>query len=81
MNRAEIEQKVNSELEKQFGSDIKIEDDSSITNDLGADSLDEVEIIMHLEMHFGITIKDDDAAEISTPKGLYDVVESELSRK
>jgi len=81
MNRAEIEQQVNEILKEQLGSDIKIEDDSSLTNDLGADSLDSVEVIMHLESKFKIAISDDDSENIKTPKDLYDAVETRLKKK
>ena len=38
----------------------------SFTNDLGADSLDTVELIMELEKEFGVTIPDSDAEKIQT---------------
>ena len=44
--------------------DITIE--ASFTNDLGADSLDTVELIMELEKEFDITIPDEDAENIAT---------------
>jgi len=39
---------------------------ASFTNDLGADSLDTVELIMEFEKEFGVTIPDDQAEKIST---------------
>jgi acyl carrier protein len=39
---------------------------ASFTNDLGADSLDIVELIMEFEKEFGVTIPDEDAEKIST---------------
>lgn len=39
---------------------------ASFTNDLGADSLDTVELIMDLEKEFGVTIPDEDAEKITT---------------
>ena len=44
--------------------DVKAE--ASFANDLGADSLDTVELIMEFEKEFGITIPDDQAEKIST---------------
>ena len=44
----------------------KIENSSSFVDDLGADSLDTVELIMQLEEEFGIEIPDDDAENITT---------------
>ncbi len=40
--------------------------EATFTNDLGADSLDTVELIMELEKEFDITIKDEDQEKIST---------------
>ena len=40
--------------------------DATFTNDLGADSLDTVELIMELEKEFNITIPDDQAEKIAT---------------
>lgn len=40
--------------------------DANFTNDLGADSLDTVELIMELEKAFGITIPDEEAEKIAT---------------
>ena len=44
-------------------------------DDLGADSLDVVELIMSLEDSFGITINDDDAAKLSTVGAIVDYLE------
>ncbi len=43
-----------------------ISDESSFTNDLGADSLDTVELIMEFEKEFDLTIPDEDAEKIGT---------------
>ena len=43
-----------------------ISDESSFTNDLGADSLDMVELIMEFEKEFDLTIPDEDAEKIAT---------------
>ena len=40
--------------------------EASFTNDLGADSLDTVELIMEFEKEFGVTIPDDQAEKIGT---------------
>ena len=44
----------------------EIVDKASFTNDLGADSLDTVELIMEFEKEFGISIPDEDAEKIAT---------------
>ena len=58
---------VKENLAKQFEIDPEtITMDTNLIDDLGADSLDVVELIMSLEDSFGITISDDDAAKLST---------------
>ena len=49
---------------KEIESEVKNE--ASFTNDLGADSLDTVELIMEFEKEFGISIPDDQAEKIAT---------------
>jgi acyl carrier protein len=44
----------------------EVVNEASFTNDLGADSLDTVELIMEFEKEFGISIPDDQAEKIST---------------
>jgi acyl carrier protein len=44
----------------------EVTNEANFTNDLGADSLDTVELIMEFEKEFGITIPDDQAEKIST---------------
>ncbi len=46
----------------------KVTDDASFIDDLGADSLDTVELVMAFEEEFGIEIPDDDAEKIQTVK-------------
>jgi acyl carrier protein len=46
--------------------EMEVTDTASFTDDLGADSLDVVELITFFESEFGITISDDQAAKIST---------------
>lgn len=48
--------------------------ESSFTNDLGADSLDYVELLMRAETEFGIKIPDEETSSISTVKDLYDII-------
>lgn len=44
----------------------RVSDSSSFVEDIGADSLDIVELVMGLEQDFGVTIRDEDAAELRT---------------
>ena len=53
----------------------KIESSSSFVDDLGADSLDTVELIMQLEEEFGIEIPDEDAENITTVGSAVDYIE------
>ena len=50
--------------------------EASFTADLGADSLDTVELIMEFEKEFDITIPDEDAQNIKTVKDAIDYIES-----
>ena len=56
-------------------------DTASFTNDLGADSLDTVELIMDLEKAFGITIPDEEAEKIKTVADAISYVESHANAK
>ena len=49
---------------------------ASFTNDLGADSLDTVELIMEFEKEFGISIPDDQAEKIQTVGGSISYIEA-----
>tara|TARA_Y100001970_G_scaffold177489_1_gene216264 strand:+ start:599 stop:829 length:231 start_codon:yes stop_codon:yes gene_type:complete len=54
----------------------KINTEASFVDDLGADSLDTVELIMQLEEEFGIEIPDDDAEKITTVQAAVDYLDS-----
>ena len=63
----EIASKVRAIIVDKLGVDEKdVTPEASFANDLGADSLDTVELIMELEKEFGITIPDSDAEKIQT---------------
>ena len=64
---SEIESKVRDIIVDKLGVDAaEVSAEKSFTGDLGADSLDTVELIMELEKEFGIAIPDDDAEKIAT---------------
>ena len=64
---SEIEAKVKEIIVDKLGVDeAEVTPEASFTNDLGADSLDTVELIMEFEKAFEITIPDDKAEKIST---------------
>jgi acyl carrier protein len=63
----DIAAKVKSIIVEKLGvEEDDITDDASFTNDLGADSLDTVELIMEFEKEFDLTIPDEDAEKIAT---------------
>ena len=64
---SEIESKVKAIIVDKLGVDeADVKPEASFTNDLGADSLDTVELIMEFEKEFGISIPDDKAEKIVT---------------
>ncbi len=74
---SEIEQKVKAIIVDKLGVDEKeVTPEASFTNDLGADSLDTVELIMELEKQFNISIPDDQAEKISTVGAAISYIEN-----
>ncbi|MCF8302017.1 MAG: acyl carrier protein [Bacteroidales bacterium] len=64
---ADIEERVKAIIVDKLGVDeSEVKPEASFTNDLGADSLDTVEMIMEFEKDFNIAIPDDQAEKIST---------------
>jgi len=63
---SEVEQKVKDIIVEQLGVDPEqVKEGASFLDDLGADSLDTVELVMALEEEFGIQIPDEDAEKIT----------------
>jgi acyl carrier protein len=56
-------------------SEEKITPDAIITDDLGADSLDVVEIVMEIEEEFGIEVPDEDAEKMRTVQQIVDYID------
>ena len=74
---SEITTKVKSIIVDKLGVDAnEVNNDSSFTNDLGADSLDTVELIMEFEKEFNIAIPDDQAEKIGTVGQAIEYIES-----
>lgn len=64
---AELDTKVKAIIAEQLGVDeSEVTDNASFVDDLGADSLDTVELVMALEEEFGIEIPDEDAEKIAS---------------
>lgn len=74
-----VEERVKKILAEQLS--IKMEDitnDASLTEDLGADSLDIIEMMMGLENEFGLDISDEDAEKAKTVKEVIEFVNTNL---
>ncbi|MDP3791240.1 MAG: acyl carrier protein [Candidatus Omnitrophota bacterium] len=56
----------------------EVKDDARFVEDLGADSLDTVELVMELEEQFGIEIPDEDAEKAKTVKDVIDYINKKL---
>ena len=74
-----IEQRVKKIVSEQLGAkEEEIQNSSSFVDDLGADSLDTVELVMALEEEFECEIPDEDAEKITTVQQAIDYVNSHL---
>lgn len=78
-NATEIEQKVKDIIVDKLGVDAAdVKNEASFANDLGADSLDTVELIMEFEKEFQIQIPDDQAEKISTVGDAIDYIKNNV---
>lgn len=81
-NMSIIEEKVKTIIAEQLG--VKPEEvinQASFVNDLGADSLDTVELVMALEEEFNIEIPDEDAEKIVTVQSAIDFIRDSQTKK
>lgn len=72
-----IEERVKKIVAEQLGVKEDISNDASFVDDLGADSLDTVELVMALEEEFECEIPDDDAEKITTVQQAVDYVNAD----
>ncbi|MBO4443991.1 MAG: acyl carrier protein [Bacteroidaceae bacterium] len=71
----DIQERVKAVIVDKLGVDEnEVTLDANFANDLGADSLDTVELIMEFEKEFGLQIPDDAAEKISTVKDVVDYI-------
>lgn len=68
-------------IEKLIVDEKEVTSTASFTNDLGADSLDIVELIMEFEKEFKVTIPDEDAEKISTVGDAVAYIEAQVNKK
>ena len=74
---SEIEAKVKAIIVDKLSVDeAEVKNEASFANDLGADSLDTVELIMEFEKQFGITIPDEASEQIKTVGGAIEYIEA-----
>ena len=80
MDRAEILEKVQGIIVDKLGVEpSEVTESANFTNDLGADSLDTVELLMEFEKVFGIKIPDEETSSIATIKDAVDKVAEKLA--
>lgn len=73
---ASVQERVKQIIVEQLGvEEGEVTDNASFLDDLGADSLDTVELVMAFEEAFGIEIPDEDAEKIATVKDAVDYIE------
>ena len=74
--------KVKKIIAEQLGvKDEEIKPEAKFTDDLGADSLDTVELVMALEEEFGIEIPDEDAEKAKAVKDVVAYIDNKLTKK
>lgn len=72
-----VEEKVREIIAKQLGVDkAEVRDDASFVEDLGADSLDTVELVMAFEEAFSVEIPDEDAEKITKVKDAIEYIKN-----
>jgi len=76
-----VEQRVKQIIVEQLGVDeSQVDNSASFVDDLGADSLDIVELVMAFEEAFDIDIPDEDAEKITTVKDAIDYIENKKKK-
>lgn len=82
MSHEEIVKQVKDVIVDKLGAEeSEVTEAANFTNDLGADSLDTVELLMEFERVFGIKIPDEDASQIATVADAVKYVEEKVANK
>ena len=82
MTEEEIVKQVKAIIVDKLGvEESEVTESANFTNDLGADSLDTVELLMEFERVFGIKIPDEETSTIATVKAAIDKVKEKLAGK
>ena len=77
-----VAEKVKEIIVEQLGVDeSQVDESASFVDDLGADSLDIVELVMAFEENFDLDIPDEDAEKIATVKDAVDYIEGKKGKK
>ena len=79
---ASVEERVKKIIIEQLGvNEEQVTTEASFVDDLGADSLDTVELVMALEEEFSLEIPDDEAQKIGTVKSAIDYINERAGKK
>lgn len=82
MSHEEIVNDVKAIIVDKLGvEETEVTESANFTNDLGADSLDTVELIMEFEKKFGIKIQDEEASQIATVADAVKYIEEKAAAK
>ncbi len=80
MNKPEIFEKIKDVLVDKYDAEgTSVAESNTLTEDLGLDSLDQVELIMEMEKQFSLKIDDDDAAKIKTVGDILNYVDKKVN--
>ncbi|HRQ89945.1 MAG TPA: acyl carrier protein [Bacteroidia bacterium] len=81
MADASIEEKVKNIIVEQLGvSEEQVKPEAKFIEDLGADSLDTVELVMAFEEEFDITVPDEDAEKLTSVGEVYAYIEKQAAQ-
>lgn len=82
LTKKEIRDKVQSIIAQQLGVHLdQVTLTASFANELGADSLDTVELVMAIEEEFSIDIPDEDAEKISNLEQVIDFIQNSIEKR